>query len=79
MSFSYFEHLNLLLVNLDSLEMRRLRADLILCFKILKSFVDVDASEFFERITPDSVARGHGYKLVHSSVCINVTQNFFTV
>ena len=26
--------------------MRRLRADLMLCFKMLKGFVDVDASEF---------------------------------
>ena len=33
--------------------MRRLRADLMLCFKMLKGFVDVDASEFFERVAPD--------------------------
>ena len=67
MSFSYSERLNLRLLNLDSLEMRRLRADLILCFKILKGFFDVDASEFVERITSDFVTRGHRYKLVHSS------------
>ena len=44
-SFSYSERLRLL--HLDSLEMCRLRADLMLCFKMLKGFVDVDASEFF--------------------------------
>ena len=76
-SFSYSERLRLL--NLDSLEMRRLRADLVLCFKMLKGFVDVDASEFFERVAPDSVTRGHRYKLVHPSVRINVTKNFFAV
>ena len=43
-SFSNSERLRLL--NLDSLEMGRLRADLMLCFKMLKGFVDVDASEF---------------------------------
>ena len=59
MSFSYSERLNLRLLTLDSLEMRRLRADLILFFKILKVFVDADTSKFFERITPDFVTRGH--------------------
>ena len=62
-SFSYSERLRLL--NLDSLEMRRLSADLMLCFKILKGFVDVEASEIFERVATDSVTRGHRYKLVH--------------
>ena len=47
-SFSYSERLCLL--NLDPLEMRRLRADLMLCFKIMKGFVDEDASEFCERV-----------------------------
>ena len=79
MSFSYSERLNLRLLNLDSLEMRRLRADLILFFKILKVIVDVDSSEFFERITPAFVTRGHRYMLVHSSVRINVRQHFFAV
>ena len=36
-SFSYSERLSLL--NLDFLEMRRLRADLMLCFKMLKEFL----------------------------------------
>ena len=36
-SFSYSERLRLL--NLDSLEMRRLRADLMLCFKMLKGLL----------------------------------------
>ena len=76
-SFSYSKRLRLL--NLDSLEMRRLRADLMLCFKMLKIFVDVDASEFFERVAPDSVTRGHRYKLAYPSVRINVRQHVFAV
>ena len=43
-SFSYSDHL--CLVNVDSLEMHRLRANLMLCFKILKGFVDVDPLNF---------------------------------
>ena len=76
-SCSYSERLRLL--NLDSLEMLRLRADLMLCFKMLKGFVDVDALEFFERVAPDSVTRGYRCKLVHPSVRINVRQHFFAV
>ena len=56
--------------------MRRLRVDLILCFKILKEFVDVDASEFFYVLLM-TLTRGYGTKLVHSSVRINVRQHFF--
>ena len=56
-SFFYSERLHLL--NSDSLEMRRLRADLMLCFKIFKGFVDVDASKFVERVAPESVTRGY--------------------
>ena len=58
--------------------MRRLRADL-MGFMMLKGFVDVDASEFFERVAPDSVTHGHRFKLVHPSVRINVRQHFFAV
>ena len=76
-SFCYAERLRLL--NLDSLEMRRLRADLRLCFKMLKGYVDLDTSEFFQRVAPDSITRGHRYKLVHPSVRINVRQHFFAV
>ena len=57
---------------------------------MLTGFVHVDASEVFERVAPDSVTRGHHYKLVHptrghryklvhSSVRINVRQHFFAV
>ena len=76
-SFSYSERLRLL--NLDSLEMRRLRADLRLCFMILKGFVDVDASELSKRVTTDSVTRGQHYKLIYPNVRINVRQHFFAV
>ena len=59
--------------------MRCHRANLMLHFKMLKGFVDVDASKCFERVAPDSVTRGHRYKLVHLSVRINVRQYFFAV
>ena len=48
-----------------------------LCFKIMKGFVDVDASEFFERVTCNSVTCGHRYKLVYPNARVNVRQHFF--
>ena len=85
-SFSYSERLRLL--NLNSLEMRRLRADLMLCFKMLKEFVDVDASEFLNvlLLTLSLMAIATSlfiylfiYLLGYSSVRINVRQHFFAV
>ena len=46
---------------------------------MLNGFVDVDSSEFLERVAPNSVTSGHRYKLVHPSVRINVRQHFFAV
>ncbi len=57
----YEERLRLL--NLFSLERRRLRNDLILAFKIFKGEVDVNPSEFFHR-PPRAGLRGHTYRLL---------------
>ncbi len=50
-------------LNLLSLERRRLRADLILAFKILKGEVDLNSSDFFLR-QPRAGLRGHTYRLL---------------
>ena len=44
-SYSYHEHL--LLLGLESLKVRRLRFDLIMCFKIVHNLVDLDRLSFF--------------------------------
>ena len=46
-SWTYRERLSVL--RLESLELRRMKADLIMCFKILKGFTNIDLSEFLRR------------------------------
>ncbi len=54
-------------LNLFSLERRRLRADLILAFKIFKGEVDLNPSDFFLR-PPRAGLRGHTYRLLQGPV-----------
>jgi hypothetical protein len=72
---SYAERLRCLM--LDSLELRRLKADLCLTFCILHKLNDSEASRFFEtRI--NSVTRGHPMKLVVRAVKRDCTKYFFS-
>ena len=57
---SYIERLKRL--NLDSLEPRRLHADLIWCYKIIFKLVDIDINDLFV-LSNVSSTRGHQYKL----------------
>ena len=49
-------------INLSSLELRRLHADLIMCYKILFGLVKLSYSDFFT-LSSVTVTRGHRYKL----------------
>jgi hypothetical protein len=57
---SYKERL--LNLNLDSLQYRRLKADLLMCYKILHGLVDIEASCIFTRALC-TVTRGNSFKL----------------
>jgi len=72
---SYEERLSVL--NLESLEVRRLKNDLVTCFKILKGYTNITATEFF---TLSGVStRGHSFKLFLPDSRINVRPHFFAV
>jgi len=49
-------------LNEHSLESRRIRADLIMCYKMLHGLVDIDCSMFF-KLADSSVTRGHQFEL----------------
>lgn len=60
-NLEYEERLNIL--NLQTLENRRIRADLTMYFKIIHDYVDLNAKDFF-CVSGNSVTRGHRLKLV---------------
>ncbi len=65
-------------LNLFSLERRRLRADLILAFKIFKGEVDLNPSEFFLR-PPQASLRGHTYQLLQGPSRLRHRSGAFSV
>jgi len=62
----------------DRLELRRLREDLLMCYKILHHSVDLHQEDFF---TMSSVikTRGNSYKLIVPNSRINARTNYFSV
>jgi len=72
--YSYDERLKLL--NIHSLQYRRIWFDIIMCYKIVFGLVCIDRDEFFQLRL--STTRGHPYKLYkHFSSC-SVRSSFFS-
>ena len=76
-SLSYPERLKFL--GLDTLELRRLRTDLIETFKITRNYYDVNCDEFFQ-FAPATSTRGHDQKLSYpySGRSLDIRRSFFT-
>lgn len=68
----------LLLLNAERLEIRRLRTDLITCYKIMHGYVDMTVNDFFTFNT-NSNTRGHPFKLFVPDSRINARAHFFCV
>ncbi len=64
-------------LSLDSLELRRLRTDLQMCYKILNGFIDVDEKTFFVRNTNRTLS-GHHQKLFVPSASSDVKKACFS-
>ena len=65
--------------NLPTLEIRRLRTDLILCFKIVHRLIALNFSDFFEFDTNHYNTRGNSLKLKLPLARNSVRKNFFAV
>jgi Reverse transcriptase (RNA-dependent DNA polymerase)/Endonuclease-reverse transcriptase len=74
---SYSERL--LICDLPSLELRRIRDDLVLCFKIVNNLIDLDVKSFFQFEKSVHCTRGHMYKLRIPMVKNNIRKNFFAI
>jgi len=61
-------------LNLMTLELRRLHADLVMCYKIVFNIVKLEFSDLFTFNT--STTRGHPYKLYVSRASANVRRYF---
>ena len=72
-ALSYDDRLKLL--NLERLEIRRLRFDLLCCYKIIFGLMRIDREAFCELRT--SCTRGHQYKLFKHHSSISVRSKFF--
>jgi len=70
---SYEERCRML--GLESLEMRRLRQDMTMCYKILSGAVEMKANDFFKLNT--GITRGHSKKLFVEHCSINSRKFFF--
>ena len=64
------------LLGLDCLELRRLRADLILCYKIILGLVWLSPDSFFTFVC-NSRTRSHSFKLFLTDSGVNCRQHFF--
>ena len=66
----------LTLLNLKSLEHRRLIYDLILCFKIVRGFTSIDINEMFT-LSRNPSSRGHSFRLEVPLAKCNTRNHFF--
>ena len=73
--YSYAERL--VLTNLDTLESRRIKSDVIMCFKIINNLVDIDPSNFFNFNPNPHNTRGHSLKLTKQIYTSNSLANSF--
>ena len=75
---SYADRLSML--GFHSLEYRRVFLDLVMCFKIVKKLVDLDASDFFHINLSPYTTRGNSIKLSPlTTPHHNYRANFFSV
>ena len=66
-------------MHLESLESRRLRADLVMTYKMIFRLVDIDASVFFIRRNNDIIeTRGHNFRLQVPNFTSECRRGFFS-
>ena len=72
---TYMERLKV--TGLERLDVRRLRLDLLLTYKIIFGLNCLELRDFFA-LSPVKSTRGHAYKLFVSSACTDIKKYFFS-
>jgi len=67
----------LCVLEIESLELRRLSSDMIYVYKMIFGLVDLSFNDYFV-LRVDSTTRGHKYKLFTKYSRLNVRKHFFT-
>ena len=62
---------------IERLELRRIKHDLILTYKIYFGLMNTTATDLFTPANTDHDTRGHKYKLMQSHCCVDVRKYFF--
>ena len=76
-SLSYFQRLRKL--GIESLELRRIRNDLLFAYKIIFGLVDTNMSDFFTtKANENRPTRGHRFKLTAPTTKNSVRYNYFS-
>jgi hypothetical protein len=65
-------------LELESLETRRLRADLVLTYKLLFGHIDIDFTRLFTLRSTDTDTRGHNYRLIVPNFVSECRRGFFS-
>ena len=65
------------IVGLERLDVRRLRLDLVMTYKILFSLTCLDSTQFFQ-LSPHPGTRGHDYKLFMPNITTDTRKYFFS-
>ena len=74
----YYYSERLFILNLESLELRRLYSDLKMYFLIIHKFIDSDYSDLFT-VTPGKVTtRGHNFKIVLKKCRLDLSKSSFS-
>ena len=72
---SYEEHL--LLLNMDRLEVRRIKTDVVTAYKILFGHISIDNPDFFKLNSSHYNTRGHGFKLTLPNCRCDTSRHFY--
>ena len=68
----------LCVLGIESLELRRLRNDMVFVYRMLVGLVDMNFDEHFT-MRVDCATRGHEYKLFVNNSRLNIRKHFFSL